>query len=44
MDISLPSRSIDSVVSAAYTRVFILQAGEAWKAVRIGRGPATVIG
>ena len=36
--------SIDSVFLASYTQGSILQAREAGKAVRIGRGPATVIG
>jgi hypothetical protein len=36
--------SIDSVCHASYTQGSILQAREAGKAVRIGRGPATVIG
>jgi hypothetical protein len=36
--------SIDSLCRAAYTQGSILQAREAGKAVRIGRGPATVIG
>jgi hypothetical protein len=36
--------SIDSLSAPAYTHVSFLQAGEAGKAVQIGRGPATVIG
>ena len=36
--------SIDSVFFASYTQGSILQARAAGKAVRIGRGPATVIG
>ena len=36
--------SIDSVFLASYTQGSILQARAAGKAVRIGRGPATVIG
>jgi hypothetical protein len=36
--------SIDSASRASYTQGSILQAREAGKAVRIGRGPATVSG
>jgi hypothetical protein len=36
--------SIDSLADTTYTRLSILQAKDAGKAVRIGRGPATVIG
>jgi len=38
------SQQIDSLRHPPYTRDSILQAREAGKAVRIGRGPATVIG
>ena len=38
------SQQIDSLRHPPYTQNSILQAREAGKAVRIGRGPATVIG
>ena len=41
---ALSSACIDSAARTTYTDISILQAGDAGKAVRLGRGPATVIG